>query len=348
MEIHLKSYTFKNTEKTKKKGSEYETFSLLFLLAFHNEHENIETVLVDTFNDVTGCDLPPQNLWDIQSKGHQDPNPKKIGSFLFTLWDNFCSEFEFLEYILLLEEIDTSYLVAPSDKTFSFDGIKKSTQERIRNGLVSEIRRRNKLKDDDKLDETKIDGFLKFVKFIVWSTDKPKSLSGLIPIKSNSFADDSFLSRVFDEIRDKQSALKNINIEGKNVNTIQEALNFEKTISKTEIVTLLVNRIIGIELFSQCNIPILFLPYLKTSDSEEIKDIILDCNAALSRTWFNKINKKAVWQLLEKIIVMITKYKSEDIDFYINGLSERLKALVPTLSQIHLAFFIARILEGIK
>ena len=101
-------------------------------------------------------------------------------------------------------------------------------------------------------------------------------------------------------------------------------------------------------MFSQCNIPILFLPYLKTSDSEEIKDIILDCNAALSRTWFNKINKKAVWQLLEKIIVMITKYKSEDIDFYINGLSERLKALVPTLSQIHLAFFIARILEGIK
>ncbi len=47
-------YIFKNTEITTKKASDFETKSMLFLIGMRADSNEIETIAVDCFNDVTG------------------------------------------------------------------------------------------------------------------------------------------------------------------------------------------------------------------------------------------------------------------------------------------------------
>lgn len=344
----MSTYTFRNTEQTKGKGSDYETFSLLFLLAYHSASDRIDIVLVDTFNDTTGCDEGVVNLWDVQSKGHKDPNPKKIGNFLFTLWENFCSKYPFMDYILLVEKINPEYLLDNSLDYFGFNNFKKNTGIRIRNGLESEIRRRAGLKDTDSIDTASVNKFLQVVKLKIWNFSKAESLKSMTPFSNGLILDDSFYSRIFDEVRDKQSALKNICVEGLTIHEPFEVLNFKKQISKIEIVTLLVNRVIGADLFSQMNTPNHFVQFLHTKNPEDIKDIIFDCNAALARTWFNKNNKRVTWELIEATILAITKHPGMSVNDYIAMIPKNLILAVGTLNELHLRFFISRVLEGIK
>lgn len=339
-------YTFRNTEKTKEKGSDYETFSLLYLLAHHNASNHIDLVLVDTFNDATGCDDGVGNLWDVQSKGHKDPNPKKIGSFLFTLWENFCSGYPFLDYILLLQEINTSYLVDTNIDFFGMENINSKAYIRIRNGLEAEIRRRGDLNDADPIDDEGVDVFLKTIKFKVWKLSKGESLKKLMPLHNGLMVEETFYDRIFGEIRDRQSALKNICIEGCTIQSPSDVLGFKKQITKIEIVTLLVNRVIGSDLFGQMNTPNHFVQFLPSSNPEDVKDIVLDCNAALSRTWFNKNNKKAIWRLLESIMLVITSGHNLSVADCISQIPDSVVKAVPTLSDLHLKFFISRVLEG--
>lgn len=46
-------YTFSNTEKTKKKGSEYETFAALYMLGVYPQKNKMQYILIDSFNDVS-------------------------------------------------------------------------------------------------------------------------------------------------------------------------------------------------------------------------------------------------------------------------------------------------------
>lgn len=339
-------YTFRNTEKTKEKGADYETFSLLYLLAHHNASDRIDLVLVDTFNDVTGCDNGVGHLWDVQSKGHQDPNPKKIGKFLFTLWENYCSDFPFLEYILFLQILNASYLIDASIDLFGLENIQSNTIGRISDGLKAEIRRRGGLSELDSIDDAGVDSFLNTVKFKVWKLSKGESLKKLVPLKHGLFLEESFYERIFGEIRDRQSALKNICIEGSTIQSPSDVLNFKKHISKIELVTLLVNRVIGADLFGQMNTPNHFIQFLPGYNPEDVKDIVLDCNAALSRTWFNKNNKMAIWRLLESIMIVITSKPDQSVADCITQIPDSVIKAVPTLNDLHLKFFISKVLEG--
>ena len=345
---NLKPYTFKNTEKTKEKGSDYETYSLLFLFAFHQENDSIDMILVDSFNDTTGCDMEVSRLWDVQSKGHKLPNPKKIGEFLFTLFDNFNSGYPFVDYILVLQEVETAYLVDPSKTLFSFDNFVSSTGKRVQKGLEAEFRRRNGLKDSDPIDLQLISQFLQVIHFKIWDKTKSESIKGMIPLQDGLVKDDSFYDRIFDEIRDRQTAIKNICIEGQTIDHPKDVLGFKKQIAKIEVVTLLVNRVIGAELFCQLNSPPHFVQFLPNSNPEDIKDLILECNEALSRTWFNKNNKKAIWRLIEITILMITRNPCLGVNDYLQKIPSAIKGSVHTLNDTHLRFFISRVLEGLK
>lgn len=83
-------------------------------------------------------------------------------------------------------------------------------------------------------------------------------------------------------------------------------LRFKRHITKLQINTLLINRLIGVDIFSFPGIPIPFLPFTYGLDEEEIKDLLQDCNENLSRAFFDKNGCKDFWKISEKIISLLS------------------------------------------
>lgn len=125
------SYTFTNSEKTKQKGSEYETFAALYMFGVYPHKTKMQYILVDSFNDVSTADDKISEIYDIQSKGYEKNSQGQIGRFLFTLYKNYQSDFPFKEFLLFLETIDSSYLIKQKN-IFSFSNFNKNDKERVK------------------------------------------------------------------------------------------------------------------------------------------------------------------------------------------------------------------------
>lgn len=338
-------YTFSNTEKTKKKASEYETYAALYMLGVYPQKEKMEYILVDSFNDVSSATANINEIYDVQSKGYKSVSQEQIGRFLYTLFKNYQTDFPFKEFIIFLETIDTKFLINAS-KVFSFSNFNDNDKERVKKGLHKEIAKRDKISFDENL-EKQIDSFLSNVVFVINQFTKQDAVKKLIPIKNTTTFPDTFYISIFDEIRDKQSSLKNIFIENFEIEYPSEVLKFNKHISRRELNGLLINRVIGCELFKN-NLPFGFLPYLQTiHPNEDLEDIIQKCNSELALMFFDKNNKRNIWKLCFHIIDLIysnPKNKSEEI-LHLLKPDLLIKAKISEESAIYL---ISRIQEGQK
>jgi hypothetical protein len=68
-------YKIQYTERNNKKANDYETRSLLYLLAMHEDSDDISLFFVDCVNDLTGSNDDCSKLWDTQAKGVSSLNP---------------------------------------------------------------------------------------------------------------------------------------------------------------------------------------------------------------------------------------------------------------------------------
>ena len=102
-------YTFKNTEINNKKATDFETKSLLYLIGRRKDSKEIEYITFDCFNDVSGVNKNSDKIWDIQSKNEKSLNPKKIGKYFYTLFDNYLSSFDFKEFIFFSPVLKLDY-----------------------------------------------------------------------------------------------------------------------------------------------------------------------------------------------------------------------------------------------
>lgn len=339
-------YQIKNTEKNNEKASDYETFSLLYLLGVRTDKEEIDLVLIDCFNDVTGADEAVVRLWDVQSKGHKTNTPLKIGEHLVTLYGNFLSSFPFSYSILFLETVDSSYVTDNSKYVFKFSDFTESSKNKIKKGLQREVDRRSKTTFLPS-DENKLSQFLAAVDFVRCTENKISNVKNLIEFKNKEFRKDEFFVDIFNEIRGMQSVLKNVNVEGRLLRQPVDVLSLNKFISRNQIVTLLINRLVGIELFDNLSVPINFIQYVQPMEREDIKDLVQSCNSALSRTFFNKNNKFHVWRLLEFIVKKIIVKPEDKIEAIFLAIPENFRKKVPTLDETSTKFFIARVMDGL-
>lgn len=96
------TYIFTKTERNNLKASTFETKSLLYLAALSSKYKDITVLSIDCFNDVSGMSNN-EKIWDVQAKGEKNLTPRKIGSYLITLYENYISDFNpfFQEYIFL-------------------------------------------------------------------------------------------------------------------------------------------------------------------------------------------------------------------------------------------------------
>lgn len=340
-------YRIKTSERNNDKATEFETKSLLYLLTKIKGHQKIDLFIIDCFNDVTGVEKDFKKSWDIQSKGVASLTPKTIGAALYTLFANYVSDIDFTHYLLFSPPMKDIYLDDPSLEIFCIGNFKNEKIKKIREGLEDEIIRRNDFDVNNALNLSAIDSFLSRVVFIIDSYQNADYIKSIIEFKNIDHLDDAFLIKIFDEIRVLQSAKKIPNVYNKTVNSIQEAQAFNKAIHRKDIELLVVNRVIGNDLFSANGVPTYFIREVAGLNEEDIIDLIQECQIKLSRTLFNKNNKKAFWILLEKIMIEVTHNPNATIYDIISTINSELRNSVFTLDDKALLYLIALVKEGV-
>lgn len=339
------TYTFKNTEINNEKASTFETKSLLYLIGKRKDSKEIDILAFDCFNDVSGINKKYDKIWDIQSKNEKTLSPKKIGTYLFTLFDNSISSFSFSEFILFTTILKDDYKIDNSKNIYLLNNIEPKTLKRIEAGLKEEIKRVK----GDKVDLSKeISSFLSKVLIVEDVEPESEYIKAITRFKDSKIKPDEFYVSVFKDLRDIQTAKKNTYIENEVITEIREVLKFNRHLSKKNIDTLIINRIIGCEIFTFKSIPISFITYVSGLDQEDITDLILECNSNLSRAFFNKNSNKEFWSVCEEIINIITLDNSKSVDTVHSDLLKLTKIRSSNLDTMTLKFLVSIIKDGLK
>ena len=205
------AYTVRSSERLRPSAADTETKALLYLMNLREDSEEIYYFVVDFFNDLTGMTKISDKLWDLQSKGDKHPSPYMIGTELVTLYKNFVSEFEFAYYIVFLGGVTSSFRI-----------------------------------DDDKVSDEKIVEFLQKVYFVIDDQTKSEYVKKIIKLNPTIIPKEETLVAIFNEIRDVQTGKKNIGVvEGITLEAPDEALNYGRHLTITEIRLLVLNRILN-------------------------------------------------------------------------------------------------------
>lgn len=319
-------YIFKNTERNNNKASQYETKSLLYMIGLRPDRKQISILAIDCFNDVTGLSSGGK-LWDLQSKGEAGLTPQKIGKYLYTLYSNYISVFKFHEFIFFMPVLKASYLQGDVGYFYGINNFKNAEQDKIILGLSKELTRVHGV-----VSRVKIDSFLKCVIFVEDRELPHNYVKNVLDFKGKDKKTDFFYDEIFMEIRDRQIIKKASYIEGLSITRPLDVLNLGRHIEAKDIHVLLVNRLVGVDLFSQQGIPIEFHYEVisRNLDMEDLRDLIQDCQAKISRAFFNKNSKKEFWKVLEIIMNSVEedpKVSVADIVKYVELLFKKLTIL---------------------
>ena len=339
------SYTFKNTEINNEKASVFETKSLLYLIGKSVDKKHIEYITFDCFNDVSGIDKAFKNIWDIQSKNDANLNPKKIGKYLFTLFDNHISAFNFKEFIFFCPKLKDDYKVDVGLISYNLSNITTDTSNRIKIGLEEEVKR---VKGGTVDYSVKISSFLSQVIFVEDNYKEHEYLKFITKFKNKKLKTDDFYLTVFKELRDIQSSKKNSYIENESIKEIIDVINFRRHLRILDIDTLLICRIIGCEIFQYNSIPLHFFEIVKKLDKEDVKDILLNCNSNLSRCFFNKVSTREFWRICESIIQYLETSYTSDINIIYTSIFSSYAPKYKYLDELTIKYLIALTIEGLE
>lgn len=297
------------------KASEYETKALFYLIGMHKDCNEIEVLTIDCFNDVTGANKDFSKLWDVQSKNHKSLPPSKIGECLLTLYNNFISNFDFTNYILFIPKLNRDYLIDKSLTIYGYDNIKEKQKKSIERKLL------DKLSVNCQAKPPLFDDFLNHVTFVEDSKKISTYIKKISRFKNTKIVSEELYESIFNEIRDMQTALKNSCIENKKISQPSDVLKFKRHITKQEINTLLISRLVGVELFNNSRVPLHFKYEVEKLDIEETKDLLQECNENLSRAFFDKNGCRYFWKISEAIIQHIREAPNDNIHKVYEALS---------------------------
>lgn len=267
------SYTVCSSEKLRKSGADAETKAMLYLMNFREDSSEMNYFVVDFFNDVTGMDRMGRKLWDVQSKASKTASAKGIGRELVTLFKNYLSEFTFVDYVIFMGGVPDTFRIDSSQNLFNATNVKEKALISVREGLVEESNKKEYI-DNSYITDKNIDNFLKVVWFVVDDKLPQDYIKEIIKNHPSIIPPDSELISIFNEIRNKQSELKNTNVEGVTIERIDEVLSYGRELKTHEIRLLVLQRILNTDPLSK-GIPEPFMEvYLKYP--EERRKMLLE------------------------------------------------------------------------
>jgi hypothetical protein len=334
-------YIFKKTEQHNLKASTFETKSLLFLASQNPKFKDISVLTIDCFNDVSGM-CKSENLWDVQAKNQQNMTPRKIGQFLVTLLENYLSNFHpfFKEYIFFMPVVKSSYVINNSLPCYGINNFSEPHKTKLTNGLIE---------TSNENFQSKIVDFLAKVLFVEDRSKEEDYVRGLMRFKSSKLNDELFFNAIFKEIRDKQTALKNSEIEHQLISRPNEVLSYGRHITTEALQVFVLNRFVGGDVFTNPRgCPASYIRYTRNLKDDEIEDHIFKQNCALSRAFFDKNNQFKFWQLFAGIFKKLCDGGNSTVAQIVNSLDSELINRVEHMDSDSTRFLVSMIKDGYK
>lgn len=304
-------YIVRSTESKRAKGADYETKALLYLMGGRDDSCEIYSFAIDFFNDVTGLNIHANKAWDIQSKGTVARGPKEVGKELVTLFKNYMSDLDFDFLILFMAGVPDSFRINNALTTFGIDNINDRALKSVKEGLNEEASKKTYI-DDEWITDENLDRFLNKVSFVIDDKTKAEYVKNIIKINSKFIPRDNVLDGLFSKIRDAQASKKNNDsVEGERVTHLRDVYTYDRTLKAKEIRLLVINTLVNRDVVGG-GAPSFFLPCIKRYDFFKQKDVIEDCQLAISIALFDKANSDAFWDLLDVIIDTVVDNRNLD------------------------------------
>jgi len=310
--VENETYVINTAEKTGRSATEQETKTMLYLMGYMDDSKNIDTFIIDTFNDVTAVNGDNTFYWDAQSKGDSSSSPNAIGKELDTLFKNYVSVFHFDYYILSLRKVSEKNIIdtkkpLSSVSVLKFSDFTKEARDNIKKSLIEECNEKTYIsKGDDFLEQ--ITSFLDIVHIIV-NNDENVEYIKKISFMNNELINDSVINDIFETIRAKQVAIKtSININGIKLQKIEDGLNLNRNLSVKSINSLILGKILGHDIISKNNkalfIPLYFNEYVNkySLDIDTTAEIINDAVNGIYLMLINENLNKEFWALIYSIL----------------------------------------------
>lgn len=283
----------------------------------------------------------------MQSKGESNIYSKKVGQYLVTLFKNYLSEFNFVNFILFAGGISSNALQNPKLEVFGINNFTQKALKSIKEGLREASIQKEYINDNDINDEN-INNFLEKVSFVIGTKNKADYIKKFIKLNPAIVPSDEYLNKVFDQIRDKQSIKKNINTENVTITTLAGFEPYKKHLTIREIKLLVLSRLVFKDNINKTDIPISFTPVLEQQDISNRKDFIEECNNDIYRMLFDKNNVDAFWKLFEEIYQKVSSNNELDVNELYNLIDRERLNNVSFLDFNSAKFFIALIKDGIE
>lgn len=340
------SYEVRSSEKLRKSGADSETKALLYLMNYREDSTKMHFFVVDFFNDITGMDSAARKLWDVQSKASKTGSAKTIGRELVTLYKNYVSDLQFVEYIIFLGGVPNTFRKDSTQSVFTIDNVNDTALKSIKAGLVEECNKKEYISDSE-IDDDKIESFLKVVWFVIDDKKPEDYIKKIIEKHPAIIPSDTDLLSIFNEIRNKQSEKKNTLVEGVIIDNADEVLSYGRHLTTNEIRLLVIQRILNTDPLSD-GVPLPFLEIYSKYPSEGAKDMLDKCKASLCRALFNKSAAQGFWSLFDKIYSLIIEKPEETIDYIYNKIDDEIIEQCPDFDSLSIKYFIAKTKEGIQ
>lgn len=341
------SYTVKSSEKTTKSGAEGETKALLYLMNLRSDSNEIYYFVVDFFNDLTGMDRYASDLWDVQSKAKSENTPREVGQALVTLFKNFLSDIPFKFYILFLGGVTSSLRVDDTLTTFDVTNILPNSLELLIEALKKEATEKEYINNED-ITDINISNFIKNVLFVISDREPSEYIKAILKDHPKIIPEEEKLIAIFNEIRDNQSAKKNVNkVEGVTIETADEALHFCRHLTANEIKLFVLERILNRNPLEKGITPS-FIPIYNSFPAEKKQELRERCQQTLCRALFNKNAAESFWALFENIYFSIIKNPNYDVQAIFNILDKSILKLNPDFEVLSLKYFISVIKDGLQ
>lgn len=159
--------------------------------------------------------------------------------------------------------------------------------------------------------------------------------------------EEAFYDAVFDDIRNQQTILKTKNIDGYQIMNAAEVLQYEKLLWKKEIDALVINRILGMDLFNSRQVPNLFIDEIALLDAEERKDVIQECQSDIAKLLFDKNGRHTFWRFFGRLLSYADAIRIESP----RKIAEQMRrdnVMIPkTLSHKSVVYLISALKEGL-
>lgn len=111
---------------------------------------------------------------------------------------------------------------------------------------------------------------------------------------------------------------------------------------------LIVDRIVGTNIFKNRRVPIGFIQFIEGFNQDEIRDVIQQCDSEVSLMLFNNSDKKNFWIFFEKVYYLIKNNMYSDINSIYYKVKNEQIVKNEVLSEVGTKYFISLIEEGIK